>query len=61
MHKSAIITIGNEILLGKTLNTNLAWLAGELALLGLPVEFSLTVKDEPEAIRQALQQAWGSC
>ncbi len=61
MHKSAIITIGNEILLGKTLNTNLAWLAGELALLGLPVEFSLTVKDEAEAILQALKQAWDSC
>ncbi|MCB5247745.1 MAG: competence/damage-inducible protein A [Candidatus Cloacimonetes bacterium] len=61
MPKSAIITIGNEILLGRTLNTNLAWLASELALLGLPVEFSLTVKDEAEAIRQALKQAWDCC
>lgn len=61
MRKSAIITIGNEILLGKTLNTNLAWLAQELAALGLPVEFSLTVKDEAEAILQAMQQAWDTC
>ncbi len=61
MRKSAVITIGNEILLGKTVNSNLAWLARELALLGLPVEFSLTVKDDPEAIRQALSQAWDSC
>ncbi|HQP27573.1 MAG TPA: molybdopterin-binding protein, partial [Candidatus Syntrophosphaera sp.] len=58
MHISAIITIGNEILLGSTINTNLAWLAKELALLGLPVEFSLTVKDEAKAIWQALKHAW---
>lgn len=58
MPRSAIITIGNEILLGKTTNTNLAYLARELALLGMPVEFSLTVKDEPEAIRDAIKQAW---
>jgi nicotinamide-nucleotide amidase len=58
MPKSAIISIGNEILLGRTLNTNLAYLAAELALLGLPVEFSLTVKDEEDAILNALRQCW---
>ncbi len=58
MPASAIISIGNELLLGKTLNTNMAWLAGELALLGVPVEFSLTVKDEAEAIGNALAQCW---
>ncbi len=61
MIKSAIITIGNEILLGTTLHTNLAWLAGELSALGLEGENSVTVKDEAEAIRQALRQAWDSC
>ncbi len=58
MRKSAVITIGNEILLGKTLNTNLAFLAQELANLGLPVDYSVTVKDEAEAIHQALKQCW---
>ncbi len=61
MYKSAVLTIGNEILLGSTLNTNLAWLAQELAAIGLPVDFSLTVKDEPEAISQALALAWEKC
>lgn len=56
---SAVISIGNEILLGKTVNSNLAWLAGELALLGLPVEYSLTVKDDPGEITNALRQCWG--
>jgi nicotinamide-nucleotide amidase len=61
MARSAIITIGNEILLGKTINSNLAYLASELASMGFPVEFSLTVKDEPEAIRSALKQCWERC
>ena len=61
MYRSAVLTIGNEILLGSTLNTNLAWLAQELAAIGLPVDFSLTVKDEPEAISQALALAWEKC
>ncbi len=60
MRKSAIISIGNEILLGKTLNTNMSFLAGELALIGVPVEFSLTVKDDADAIRSALNQCWGN-
>jgi nicotinamide-nucleotide amidase len=58
MPVSAVITIGNEILLGRTLNTNLAYLARELASLGVPVELSLTVRDEPGAILSALRQSW---
>jgi nicotinamide-nucleotide amidase len=58
MKKSAVITIGNEILLGKTVNTNLTFLAQELANLGLPVDYSVTVKDEATAIHQALRQCW---
>ncbi|MCB5245535.1 MAG: competence/damage-inducible protein A [Candidatus Cloacimonadaceae bacterium] len=58
MKKSAVITIGNEILLGKTLNSNLAFLAQELANLGLPVDYAVTVKDEAAAIHQALKHCW---
>ena len=58
MRKSAVITIGNEILLGKTVNTNLTFLAQELANLGLPVDYSVTIKDDAEAIQQALRQCW---
>ncbi|MDI9572156.1 MAG: competence/damage-inducible protein A, partial [Candidatus Cloacimonadota bacterium] len=56
---AAIITIGNEILMGKTINTNLAYLGSELAKQGIFVEYALTVKDEPNAIKQALQDTWG--
>ena len=45
---AAIITIGNEILMGKTINTNLAYLGSELAKQGISVEYALTVKDEPK-------------
>lgn len=58
MHSSAVISIGNEILLGKTLNSNLAYLASQLAAMGFPVEFSLTVKDDPWEIKNALSQCW---
>lgn len=58
MPSSAIISIGNELLLGRTLNTNMAWLAAELASLGVPAEYSVTVKDESEAIGEALKHCW---
>lgn len=48
--KAGIITIGNEILLGKTINTNLAWLGNELSKLGISLEESITIKDDKEQI-----------
>ncbi len=59
--KSAVISIGNEILLGKTMNSNLTYLAARLAAIGIPVEYCLTVKDDAEAIMKALQQAVAEC
>ncbi|MDD3235738.1 MAG: CinA family nicotinamide mononucleotide deamidase-related protein [Candidatus Cloacimonetes bacterium] len=56
---ATIINIGNELLLGKTVNTNVAYLGAELANLGVPVEYTITIKDDPIAIKTALQNAWG--
>jgi len=56
--KSAIISIGNEILLGKTVNTNLAYLAGELALLGIPVDHCVVIHDDAREIEDALRLLW---
>jgi nicotinamide-nucleotide amidase len=56
--KVSIINIGNELLLGQTVNTNLSWLGTELAFLGLPVTKAVTIQDDPEAIRTALSQEW---
>lgn len=55
---TAIISIGNEILLGRTLNTNLQYLATELAALGLEAEYAITIKDDPREIGKALAYCW---
>jgi len=57
---TAIISIGNEILLGRTLNSNLYYLADKLAGIGLPVDYAITIKDDPEEIKRALTHCWNS-
>ena len=56
----AVITIGNEILLGRTLNSNLAWLGQKLAALGFDLKEALIVEDDSEAIKSALKRSWQS-
>ncbi len=56
----AIISIGNEILLGRTVNTNLAWLAEKLALMGLSVTSNHVIKDEHIEIKACISDAWES-
>lgn len=56
---AALITVGNEILLGKTLNTNMAFLGAELAQCGIPLTYAIIVKDEAEDIQAALHATWG--
>lgn len=58
IYQSAIICIGNELLLGRTVNSNLAWLGRQLADLGMPVAYSETIPDEPAAIQEALEYCW---
>lgn len=54
---SAVVSVGDELLLGETVNTNAAWLGRELAILGAPVRARFTVGDERGAIQQALRRA----
>ena len=49
-----VIAIGDELLLGQTVNTNAAWLGLELAQVGGTVVRSVVVADAPEAIHSAL-------
>ncbi|MDD3096719.1 MAG: competence/damage-inducible protein A [Candidatus Cloacimonetes bacterium] len=55
---SIVISIGNEILLGRTLNSNLSFLGRELSRLGIPILRCLCIQDEDQEIQQALLQAW---
>jgi len=52
-----IICVGNELLIGKTLNTNAQWLAKRVTSLGLNVRRINTVGDDVDEISSALQEA----
>jgi nicotinamide-nucleotide amidase len=53
-----IITIGDEILIGQTVDTNSAWMAQELNKLGVRIGRSTTIADEPGPIVIALKEAF---
>lgn len=52
-----IITIGDEILIGQIVDTNSAWMAGELNLIGIKVKQVSSVSDDADHIIEALQLA----
>ncbi|MDH5642756.1 MAG: competence/damage-inducible protein A [Gemmatimonadota bacterium] len=49
-----LVTIGNELLLGFTLDTNQAEISKALADIGIRVSRSTTVSDDPDAIRDVV-------
>lgn len=55
--KLEIITIGDELLLGFTIDTNAAYLARELAAHGVEIVRRATVGDDAEAIATAVRDA----
>jgi len=57
--RSAVVTVGDELLLGRTVDTNAAWLADRLAVLGLPVDRIETVGDDDARIVDAVRRALG--
>ncbi|MFC1781839.1 competence/damage-inducible protein A [Planctomycetota bacterium] len=57
MINASIVTIGNEILSGRTVDTNAAFIGTELLNIGIPVVSSFTVGDDLEAIFRALNLA----
>lgn len=52
-----LISIGDELLIGQTVNTNAAWLGTELSLRGFLVNYSCVISDDADAIVQALDEA----
>jgi nicotinamide-nucleotide amidase len=51
----SIISIGDELLIGQTINTNASWLGKELSFMGVRVREVLTISDDPEQIRRAIE------
>ncbi|MDD5093892.1 MAG: competence/damage-inducible protein A [Dehalococcoidia bacterium] len=56
--KAEILSIGTEILLGEITDTNAAYLAGQLPLLGIDLYRVTQVGDNQTRIVEALHQAW---
>jgi nicotinamide-nucleotide amidase len=52
-----IISIGNELLIGKISNINARWIAKRATTLGLDVRRIVTVKDDVDEISSAVQEA----
>ncbi|MFA5251566.1 MAG: competence/damage-inducible protein A [Phycisphaerae bacterium] len=59
MRKASIISIGNEILSGQTVDTNAAYLSGKLLSIGIPVISSYTAGDDIDLIVRMLNLASG--
>lgn len=57
MPRVEIVTIGDELLLGFTIDTNGAHLARELAAIGIEVARRVTVRDDADAIASAVGDA----
>lgn len=55
---AAIITIGDEILIGQVINTNASYLGKGLFSLGFPVEHVISVPDEESGIISEFKDAW---
>lgn len=52
-----IITIGDEILIGQTIDTNSAWMGEELNLIGATVDRIYSIQDDIEEIQKTLEIA----
>lgn len=53
-----ILAIGDELLIGQTINTNASWLGQELSKIGARVTRSLVIADDKERILQALDECY---
>lgn len=55
--KAEIITIGDELLIGQVIDTNSAWMADELNLMGIKVYQITSISDNREHILTTLREA----
>ncbi len=54
-----LLSVGNELLLGNTVNTNASWLAAQITALGAMVNRTTTVRDNLEDISNAVREVVG--
>ncbi|MCQ4635814.1 competence/damage-inducible protein A [Anaerovorax odorimutans] len=59
--KSAILSVGTELLFGQITNTNTVFLSQQLNLLGFDVMYHYTVGDNPERLEDMIALAFKDC
>ncbi len=59
MNSAEIITIGDELLIGQTVDTNSAWIGAQLNLYGIGVKRITSIQDRREEIVSALNESLG--
>jgi nicotinamide-nucleotide amidase len=52
-----VLSVGDELVLGQTVDTNSAWISQQLAAVGVPVSAHMTVGDDQAAIEQAISES----
>jgi nicotinamide-nucleotide amidase len=56
-----ILSVGDELVLGQTIDTNSAWISGQLAAVGIGVIAHVTVPDDQPAIERAIRESVEHC
>ena len=59
--KTAILTVGTEILFGQITNTNTVYLSRQLNMMGHDVMYHYTVGDNPERVAEMIELAFKDC
>ncbi|MDD3168147.1 MAG: competence/damage-inducible protein A [Eubacteriales bacterium] len=59
--KSAILSVGTELLFGQITNTNSVFLSQQLNYLGIDVMYHYTVGDNPKRLAEMIHQAFTDC
>jgi len=53
-----LITIGDEILIGQVVDTNSAWIAEKLNLIGIKVDKIISIPDSKDIIQKTIDEAF---
>lgn len=57
IQKAILVSIGDELLIGQTIDTNSAWTARQLNKLGIAILRKLTISDDADEIKRALDKS----
>ncbi|MCE5340373.1 MAG: competence/damage-inducible protein A [Planctomycetaceae bacterium] len=57
MKKAAILSVGNELLNGSTVDTNSNWLQKQLLTVSIPVVYTCSIVDDIDEIKNAIEYA----